>query len=169
MYEMYRQTEFIGGVIVKKKFIRWAMQLVLHILAFMARRPRLLTLSNAVTRWLARRTVRSKSIGRASNVAELGTLWQRSFPSSKQVSIYSVSETTVTAQIHTRCPLRGSGDLKACHHMMEFDREVLRHAGGQFVVLRSQATPGVEYCTVAMRMQSAPFVGISVGQSLKLD
>jgi hypothetical protein len=39
---------------------------------------------------------------------------------------------------------------------MEYDREVVRHAGGQFVVLESQATPGVKHCRVAMRMKNVP-------------
>jgi hypothetical protein len=62
----------------------------------------------------------------------------------------------VYAQIHTPCPLAGTGDLRACHRMMEYDREVVRHAGGQFVVLESQATPGVKHCRVAMRMKNVP-------------
>jgi hypothetical protein len=138
---------------MKNTLTRWSVQLVLTFIAFLARRPRLICVSNAIARWLARGTVRFKSIGRAATVAELGPLWQRSFPSRKQVPIESVSATTVIAQIHTPCPLAGTGDLHACNRMMEFDREVLRHAGGQFVVLQSQANPGVSYCTVAMRMQ----------------
>jgi hypothetical protein len=44
--------------------------------------------------------------------------------------------------------------------MMEFDREVLRHAGGQLVVLESQATPGVTVCRVAMRLQGQSLDGL---------
>jgi hypothetical protein len=40
--------------------------------------------------------------------------------------------------------------------MMEFDRAVARHAGGQFVVLRSQAEPGRTHCEVALRGAGAP-------------
>lgn len=36
------------------------------------------------------------------------------------------------------------------------DREVLKHAGGQFVVLRSQAEAGRTSCEVAMRRAEAP-------------
>lgn len=136
------------------------MQAVLHLLAFLARRPALAGVSDRITRFLARNTVRSKRIGRASEVGELGPLWQRSFPSKKQVPIVSVSDDTVIAQIHTPCPLRGTGDVHACHRMMEFDREVVRRAGGQFVVLESQATPGVTVCRVAMRMADAPLDGL---------
>ena len=69
--------------------------------------------------------------------------------------ITAVTADTVYAEIHTPCPLRGSGDLHACHRMMEYDRRVLEHAGGQFVVLDSQASPGRSHCRVAMRLQGA--------------
>ena len=138
---------------MSKWFIRRFMQAMLGLLAFFARRPWLAAFSNLLTRSLARLTVRAKAIGRAQTVAELGPLWQRSFPAKKQVPIESTSSDTVIAQIHTHCPLRGSGDVQACYRMMEYDREVLRHAGGQFVVLESQATPGVSVCRVAMRLQ----------------
>jgi hypothetical protein len=34
---------------------------------------------------------------------------------------------------------------------MEYDRKMLERIGGQLVVLRSQAEPGVEVCQVAIR------------------
>jgi hypothetical protein len=136
------------------------MQAALRLLAFFARRPRLARVSDLLTRFLARATVRVKAIGHASEIAELGPLWQRSFPSRKQVPIVSVSDDTVIAEIHTPCPLRGSGDVHACYKMMEFDREILRHTGGQFVVLESQATPGVTVCRVAMRLQGQSLAGL---------
>lgn len=67
-----------------------------------------------------------------------------------------MSTDTVHARILTPCPLRGTGDVHACHRMMAFDRAVLRRAGGQFVVLRSQAEPGVTRCQVALRLQGQP-------------
>jgi hypothetical protein len=145
---------------MKNHLIRWSMQFMLGALASLARWPALEPLSNFVTRGLARITVRAKRIGRAQSASELGPLWQRAFPSKKQVPIEGTVEQTMFAQIHTRCPLRHSGNLGACHRMMEFDREVLRHAGGQFVVLQSQATPGVTHCRVAMRLQGASLTGL---------
>lgn len=65
--------------------------------------------------------------------------------------VTGIDARTVYAEIHTPCPLRGSGDVHACHRMMEYDRAVMRCAGAQFVVLRSQAEPGVTRCQVAMR------------------
>jgi len=145
---------------MKKWLVKSFMQAMLRLLAFFARRPRLARVSSFLTRSLARTTIRAKAIGHANEVAELGPLWQRSFPSKKQVPIVSISADTVVAEIHTPCPLRGSGDVHACYRMMEFDREILRHTGGQFVVLESQATPGVTVCRVAMRLQGESIAGL---------
>jgi hypothetical protein len=137
---------------MRRVLIKHGTRFMLALLAFLARRPGLQWASDRLTRSLARLTVRSKGLRPTGQVAELGPLWQRSFPSAQQVPIESVTDTTLVGQIHTRCPLRGSGDLQACQRMMEFDREVLRQVGGQFVVLQSQASPGVSYCRVAMRL-----------------
>jgi hypothetical protein len=137
---------------MNKFLIKASVQATLSAIAFFARRPRLQTVSYWLTHSLARLTVRTKRIGQARSLAELGPLWQQSFPSRKQVPIELVTRDTVYAQILTPCPLRGSGDLQACHRMMQFDRSVVAHAGGQFVVLESQATPGVTRCRVAMRL-----------------
>lgn len=138
---------------MRKWFIRTSMQATLGLLAFFARRPALTPISNFLTRSLAKIVVKSKGIGAARNIGELGPLWQRSFPAKKQVPIESVDARTVIAQIHTPCPLRGTGDVGACYRMMEFDRKVVESAGGQFVVLESQAVPGRTFCRVAMRLK----------------
>ncbi len=88
-----------------KWLIRSTTRAVLSLLAFFARRPRLSFASSLLTRSLARFTVKAKAIGKTNEIAELGSLWQRSFPSKKQVPIESVSGNTVIAQIHTPCPL----------------------------------------------------------------
>lgn len=141
---------------IRKWLIRNSMQALLGLLAFFARRPALNGVTRFLTQSMARATVRARHIGAAATPGELGPLWQKSFPSKKQVPIERVEGRTVYAQIHTPCPLRGSGDVHACHRMMEYDREVLRRAGGQFVVLDSQATPGRTFCRVAMRLEGDP-------------
>jgi hypothetical protein len=138
---------------MKKWFITNSVQATLRLLAFFARRPSLSRITQFLTQSMAHAAVRSKHIGRASSPEELGPLWQRAFPSTKQVPIEKVDGRTVFAQIHTPCPLRGTGDVHACYRMMEFDREVLNRAGGQFVVLESQAQPGRTFCRVAMRLK----------------
>lgn len=145
---------------MRKWLIRSSTQAVLQLLAYFARRPKFAVASNYLARCLAHLAIRAKSIGRARNLAELGSLWQSAFASRKQVPIERIVGNTVFAQIHTPCPLRGSGDVHACHRMMAFDREVVGHAGGQFVVIESQATPGVRFCRVAMRLQGELLVGL---------
>lgn len=132
------------------------MAAVLAATAAVARRPALARVSEALMRGLAAFSIRSRGIRQVQTLDELGQQWQRGFPSAKQVPITAVTADTVHAEIHTPCPLRGSGDLAACHRMMAYDREILRHAGGEFVVLRSQAEPGRTHCEVAMRRAGAP-------------
>ena len=110
---------------------------------------------------MARLAIRSKGIRAARDDADLGAQWQRGFPSSKQVPITRIENGTVYAQIHTPCPLRGSGDVHACYRMMEFDRAVAARAGGQFVVLRSQAEPGRTWCEVALRRAGVPVTDLT--------
>ena len=102
---------------------------------------------------LARFTIGSKGISKANDLDMLGKMWQRGFPSAKQVPITGMDDNTVYAEIHTPCPLRGSGDTMACYRMMAYDRKVVAKAGGEFVVLESQAQQDRNHCTVAMRFK----------------
>ena len=139
---------------LRKRMLRDGMQLLLRLSARLARAESA-GASRRLMRAMADATVRSRGIRPAQTLEQLGTAWQRGFPSAKQVPITAVTADTVYAEIHTPCPLRGSGDLRACHRMMEYDRRVLEHAGGQFVVLDSQASPGRSHCRVAMRRAGA--------------
>jgi hypothetical protein len=138
---------------LRRWWTRNLMQLMLRVSAFLARRSE--RLSRNWMRSLARATVRAKGIGQAGELSDIGAAWQRGFPSSRQVPIISVTHDTVVAEIQTPCPLRGSGDTRACWRMMEYDRAVAASAGGEFVVLRSQAEPGVLVCQVALRRAGA--------------
>lgn len=86
-----------------------------------------------------------------SSIEDVGKEWQRMFPSRKEVPITGIEDGTVYAEIHTKCPHRGTGNVDGCYRMMEYDRKMLERIGGQLVVLRSQAEPGVEVCQVAIR------------------
>ena len=101
---------------------------------------------------LGRFVARRRQVVQAKSSLELAEAWQRAFPSKKQVPIVRVDETTAYAEIHTPCPLRGTGDVTACHRMMAYDRAFVNEAGGRFVVLESQAQGGVGRCRVAMRL-----------------
>jgi hypothetical protein len=72
-------------------------------------------------------------------------------PSARMVPITTITPDEVRAEIRPPCPLRGTGDLEACHRLMAYDRALLAPHGGRLVVLRSQAEPGVHVCEVAIR------------------
>jgi len=136
---------------LKKYMTKYGMQAALNVTAFLAKQERLEYVSNkllgAVASFSAQRTQNSQP----KTIEELGTCWQNAFPSPKQVPLVDIKKDTVYAEIRTPCPLRGSGDLKACHRMMAYDRAYMAHFGGEFVVLRSQAEDGVNVCKVAIQ------------------
>ena len=86
-----------------------------------------------------------------TDLEHVGLEWQRMFPSSKDVPITGLDNDTVSAEIHINCPHRGTGNVEGCYRMMEYDRKMLEKIGGQLVVLRSQAEPGVKVCQLAIR------------------
>ncbi len=88
--------------------------------------------------------------------AALGREWQRLMPNPKVMPITHVEDDTAYGEIRVHCPLRGTGDVKACHALMAYDRALLEPAGGRFVVLQSQAEPGVTHCRVAIRPAHLP-------------
>jgi hypothetical protein len=96
-------------------------------------------------------TLAAKGAARRSSVGEVAREWQRMMPSPRMVPIVQEDERTVVAEIRAACPYRGTGNVAGCHRMMEYDRRMLETIGGQLVVLRSQAEPGVTTCLVAIR------------------
>lgn len=136
---------------IQKIIIRRFMAAILALSAALARQAGLQTLSFAWSRVLAGIAIRRKRISPARDLEALARAWQSGFPSAKQVPVDRITGDTVYARIETPCPLRGSEATVACWRMMEYDRAVVRAAGGQFVVLQSQAEPGVAVCRVALR------------------
>lgn len=150
-----RDAGHTGMSRIQRTVIRSGMQFALWLAASIARRPALAGVTDRVMRKLAISTVRRRRIRTADDLVALGLAWQKGFPSARQVPIASITADTVYAEILTPCPLRGSGDMDACHRMMAYDREVVAAAGGAFIVLQSQAEPGVTRCRVAMRFQGS--------------
>ncbi len=52
--------------------------------------------------------------------------------------------------------MRGTGDVHACHQLMEFDRTLLETIGGELIVLSSQAQGDAKDCEIAIRLQNNP-------------
>lgn len=128
-----------------------------------------------VTHWLTEKESRNwlgKPVSRALGTLTLGVKqgapktqlldaakeWQRMFPSKKMVPIVSANDDVVIAEIHSECPYRGSGNVHGCFRMMEYDRKLMEVIGADFVVLQSQAEPGVINCRVAISRDSRNLV-----------
>lgn len=106
-------------------------------------------------RLLGRLTTSLKAAQAQPDLAGVAREWQRMMPSRRMVPIIEESAETVVAEIHAQCPYRGSGNVHGCYRMMEYDRKMLETIGGELVVLRSQAEPGVSVCQVALRRKGA--------------
>lgn len=91
------------------------------------------------------------------SAAAIGAEWERLLASRKTAHLTSVEPSTPSTpetaygEISVHCPLRGTGDVHACHRLMAYDRALVEAAGGQFIVLDSQATPGRTHCRIAIR------------------
>jgi hypothetical protein len=120
-----------------------------------SREPRRAGLSHRMMRMFGSVTMFLLRAKPKSGLEEIGREWQRMFPSNDDVPITGVRNDTVYAEIHIHCPHRGTGNVQGCHRMMEYDRKMLEKIGGQLVVLRSQAEPGVEVCQLAIRKEGA--------------
>ncbi|MEO0340003.1 MAG: hypothetical protein AAF242_12410 [Bacteroidota bacterium] len=138
---------------VQKFFIKNSVKAFLKIQASRFQTKRLNTLGYRLNRFIAQTIIKSKGIGQAQSLEELGTNWQKGFPAKKQVPITHQDKNTVYGEIHTPCPLRGTGDVDACYKMMSYDRTIVEQGGGQFIVLESQAEKGKQKCKIAIRFQ----------------
>jgi len=89
-----------------------------------------------------------------SDVEAIAEEWRRMFGLNKFWKIARIEDGTAYCEIHFDCSLEKSGDLHACHRLMEYDRALLGKIGGRMVVLESRADPGVtRCCRVAIRLQ----------------
>jgi hypothetical protein len=134
---------------------RHIVNLIRKLVAWPNRHARLERFSSWMMRRLAHVGIRTAGAKPAGSLAELHAEWERSAPAMAHYKLIRIEKETAFAEIYSECALRGSGDVMACHRMMEYDREVMRHIGGELVVLASQAAPGRTYCEVALRMQGA--------------
>jgi hypothetical protein len=83
----------------------------------------------------------------------LGKEWERLLGSRRYAHVVRIDEKTKTAygEITGFCPLRGTGDVMACHRLMAYDRGLMKPLGARFVVLESQSEPGRTSCSIAIR------------------
>lgn len=144
------------GTRLRRIAIRQGTNGVLQLSALISRPHWLAPAAESILTGAGDLAARLRGVKRATNAQELGTAWQSGFASTKEVPLRDVQESVATAEILTPCPLRGSGDLSACHRMMTYDRAFVKHAGGTLEVTRSQTQPGVLTCEVVLRLWESP-------------
>lgn len=103
-----------------------------------------------VMRGLGSLTLAVKKADEKSTAKEAAEEWQRMFPSKKMVPITNVDGDTVHAEIRSECPYRASGNVNGCYRMMEYDRKMMEKIGSKFIVVKSQAEPGVTHCQIVI-------------------
>lgn len=149
MHDFEQKSEDMAG------WKSFSFDLGLRISAALARSP-FHALTETLMRSLGALTLRIQRGRRREGLSAVAHEWQRMFPSAKMVPIVEETEQTVVAEIHARCPLRGTGDAQACYRMMAYDRRMLETLGGQLVVLESQSVSGHGPCRVAIRKAGEP-------------
>ena len=94
----------------------------------------------------------------ASEVSELAESWKEMMPPDGQeyFKISAVTEDTAYTEIHLHCPLRATGNVKACYKLMNYDHSLMKAIGGQLIVLESQSNSGKGYCRLAIRKADQP-------------
>ncbi len=110
-------------------------------------------------RFYARKTMRAQQAQRITDdqpIDAVAAEFQRMFPTKKLYRLRESDNETAILEIHAQCPLRGTGDVHACHRMMEYDRTMADHIGGTFRVLESQSNSGDGICVVALRKKGRP-------------
>lgn len=139
-----------------KKLVKTAFRLGLALNAALTRLPVLRAIEGRVLTpffvWLTTRVRGAPKRAVTDDPASLGREWERLLGAGPYAKVTRIDAETGTAygEITGPCPLRGSGDLAACHRLMAYDRKLLEPHRARLVVLASQAD-GRHACRVAIR------------------
>ncbi|MEM6348602.1 MAG: hypothetical protein AAF927_32260 [Bacteroidota bacterium] len=122
-------------------------------LAFFSRRKVFDGLTYWLTQQSARLNIALNQPKASEEVAALAEAWQKMMPPDGQefFKLAGADEDTAYTEIHLHCPLRGTGDVKACYKLMNYDRNLMRAIGGELIVLESQSNSGKKFCRLAIR------------------
>ena len=125
----------------------------LALLAVMSRHPVFGRLTQPLTRALAWLNVRVNGHRSKESLAALGETWKAMMPPNDQelFRITEVTEEAAYAEIHLNCPLRGTETAMPAT-LMNYDRSLMKAVGGRLEVLESQATSGMTFCRLAIRL-----------------
>ncbi len=127
---------------------------VTRMLGRMAQQDYLDPILKLLTVSLAKVTFKSRKGRKRESVEGLTKEWLRMFPR-EICSIEKIEDDTGYGLVHADCSLVGTGNVKACYKLMEYDRAMVEAMGGTFVVLESRANPAIKRrCKVAIRKRS---------------
>ncbi len=131
----------------------WLFKSLLKVYAFFSRYEIFDFLTHGLTTAAAFLTVKLNANKQLSQENDLGKVWQELMPEDgKILFIHSKTDNNTSyTEIHLHCPLRATGDLAACHKLMNYDRALLKKFGANLIVLESQANPNTPYCRLAIR------------------
>src|SRR5262245_50911853 len=122
---------------------KWLFWSLVPVSVWCTRDPGFVRVGRWLMRFLGASTLALLRGRRQETIERVAREWQRMFPDPAEVVITEVKEETAYAELRVHCPYRGTGNVEGCYRMMEYDRRLLEKIGGEFVVLRSQAEPGV--------------------------
>jgi len=74
--------------------------------------------------------------------------WKALMPYSDEFIIIDNKAEKGVAEIRINCPLKNTGNIDACHRLMNYDRKLMEKFGGELTVLNSQVYPKNNYCTI---------------------
>ena len=108
--------------------------------------------TRVIARILAKISLIRNRAQRKETVREIAEEWCRMFGLPEYWIIRKIEDDTAYCEIHFDCSLEKTGDVQACHRLMEFDRAMLKKIGGTCTVLESRADQGVhDRCLLAIR------------------
>jgi hypothetical protein len=95
---------------------------------------------------LAKISLLKNKAKRKETVKEIAEEWCRMFDLPQYWKIRKIEDDTAYCEIHFECSLEKTGDLQACHRLMQFDRSLLKKIGGKLIILESRADPHTKGC-----------------------
>ncbi len=106
-----------------------------------------------MTTFFAKVNLKLNKPTKVNDVRKLAETWKMLMPPDGQENfkISTITEDTAFVEIHLKCPLRGTGKVNTCHSFMNYDRELVKHVGGNLIVLESQSNSGNNFCKLAIR------------------
>lgn len=123
---------------------------VLKLLAFFAQKKIFDRFTFWATKKNASLNLRLNKPKPVNNVSDLAKSWKKMMPSDGQkfFKIKEITNETAYIEIHLDCPLRGTGNIDACHKLMNYDRSLMKSIGGELTVIESQSNSGKTYCSL---------------------